>query len=47
VRAGYLELAAKHPRRYAVVDASMPTDAVLQQAFGLVRERLAVFRPGK
>ena len=46
IRAGYLELAAKHPMRYAVVDASVPTDAVLQQALGLVRERLAVFRPG-
>jgi dTMP kinase len=46
VRAGYLELAAKHPRRYAVVDASAPTDAVLRQALGLVRERLALFYPG-
>jgi len=47
VRAGYLELAAKHPKRYAVVDASVPTDAVLQQALGLARERFAVFRPDK
>jgi dTMP kinase len=47
VRAGYLELAAQHPMRYAVVDASAPTDAVLRQALGLARERLAVFRPGK
>ena len=46
VRAGYLELAAKHPRRYAVVDASAPTDAVLRQSLGLARERLAVFHPG-
>lgn len=46
VRAGYLELAAQHPRRYAVVDASAPTDAVLQLALGLVRERLAVLHPG-
>jgi len=45
VRTGYLELAAQHPRRYAIVDASVPTDAVLQQALGLVRARLAVFRP--
>ena len=45
VRAGYLELAAKHPKRYAVVDASAPTDAVLQQSLGLVRARLAVLRP--
>jgi dTMP kinase len=45
VRAGYLELAANHPKRYAVVDASVPTDAVLRQAFDLVRERLAVFHP--
>ena len=44
VRAGYLELAAQHPKRYAVVDASLPTDAVLRQALGLVSERLAVFR---
>jgi dTMP kinase len=47
VRAGYLELAAQHSMRYAVVDASMPTDAVLRQALGLVNERLAVFRPDK
>ena len=47
VRAGYLELAAKHPKRYVVVDASAPTDAVLQQSLALVRARLAVFRPGK
>ena len=47
VRAGYLELAAKHPKRYAVLDASVPTDAVLQQALGLVRERLAMLRPDK
>ena len=46
VRAGYLELAAKHPRRYAVLDASVPADAVLRHACGLVRERLAVLRPG-
>jgi len=46
VRAGYLELAATNPKRYAVVDASVPTDAVLQQAVGLVRERLAVFHRG-
>ena len=46
VRAGYLALAAQNPGRYAVVDASEPTDAVLQTAFGLVRERLAVLRPG-
>ena len=45
VRTGYLELAAQHPKRYAIVDASVPTDAVLQQALGLVRARLAVFRP--
>jgi dTMP kinase len=47
VRAGYLELAAKHPKRYAVLDASAPTDAVLRQTLGLVSERLALFRPGK
>jgi dTMP kinase len=47
VRAGYLELAAKNPKRYEVVDASLPTDAVLQQASSLVHKRLAVFRPGK
>ena len=47
VRAGYLELAAQHPGRYATVDASVPTDAVLQQALCLARERLAVLRPGK
>ena len=41
VRAGYLELAARHAGRYAVVDASVPTDAVLRQALDLVRERLA------
>ena len=46
VRAGYLELAAKHPRRYVVVDASAPTDAVLRQALDLTRERLAVVHPG-
>ena len=40
VRAGYLELAAQHSKRYVVVDASLPTDAVLRQALGLVRERL-------
>jgi len=45
VRTGYLELAAQHPKRYAIVDASVPTDAVLQQALGLVRARLAVCRP--
>jgi dTMP kinase len=45
-RAGYLELAAKHPRRYAGVDASVPTDAVLQQALGFTRARLAVLHPG-
>ncbi|MDR2696589.1 MAG: dTMP kinase [Deltaproteobacteria bacterium] len=45
VRAGYLELAAKHPGRYAVVDASAPTDAVLRQALDLTRKRLAVLRP--
>jgi hypothetical protein len=28
------------------VDASVPTDAVLQQALGLAREHLAVLRPG-
>jgi dTMP kinase len=44
VRAGYLALAAEHPGRYAVVDASAPTDAVLRQALGLVRERLNVLR---
>ena len=42
VRAGYLELAAKHPGRYAVIDASAPTDAVLQQTLGLMLERLSV-----
>ena len=46
VRAGYLELAAQHPRRYAVVDASVPTDAVLRQAFGLARKGLALVHPG-
>jgi dTMP kinase len=46
VRAGYLELAALHHGRYAVVDASAPTDAVLRQSLGLVCERLAVFRHG-
>ena len=46
VRAGYLELAAQHPARYAVVDASAPADAVLQQSLGLARARLAVLRPG-
>jgi len=46
VRAGYLEIAAQHPGRYAVVDASAPTDAVLRQSLVLTRERLAVFRSG-
>jgi dTMP kinase len=47
VRAGYLELAANNPGRYAVVDASAPTDAVLRQTLGLVRERLTELRLGK
>ena len=46
VRAGYLELAAQYPKRYAVVDASVPTDAVLQQALALARKRIAELRPG-
>ena len=46
VRAGYLELAAQQPKRYAVVDASVPTDAVLRQALGLVRKSLPLFHPG-
>ena len=46
VRAGYLEIAARHPRRYAVVDASAPTDAVLRQSLGLACERLAALRHG-
>jgi dTMP kinase len=41
VRTGYLELAEQHSGRYAVVDASAPTDAVLRQALDLVCERLA------
>jgi len=47
VRAGYLELAAKYPGRYAVVDASAPTDAVLRQALDLARERLDALRPSR
>jgi len=46
VRAGYLELAAQHPKRYAVLDASAPTDAVLRQALDLTRQGLAVLRSG-
>ena len=45
VRAGYLELAEKHPGRYAVVDAAAPTDAVLRQALDLARRRMSALRP--
>ena len=46
VRQGYLQLMERYPQRYALVDASVPTDMVLQKALALVRERLALLRPG-
>lgn len=41
LRAGYLELAAQEPERFAVIDATAPADAVAEAVWATVVERLA------
>lgn len=40
VRAGFLELAAEEPQRWAVIDALQPADTVIYEAVSQVLERL-------
>ena len=40
VRSGYLQLAQREPKRFAIVDASQPPDRVRQQIERMVMERL-------
>ena len=45
VRDGYLEMAAAHPGRWEIVDASQPLEAVLADLMHVVMERLAGRKP--
>jgi dTMP kinase len=45
VRAGFLDLAAASPERFAVIDASASADAVAQAVAAIVAQRLAVGEP--
>lgn len=40
VRAGYTQLAAENPERFAIVDATLPPDEVLLQCISAVEQRL-------
>ena len=40
LRQGYLEMAAREPERFAVLDASQPVERVTQDLFRVLEERL-------
>ncbi len=42
VRAGYLQLAAAEPRRWLILDAALPPDALEERIWAAVQKRLAV-----